>query len=314
MEAWGAWILYFYPYSLCSSPAIRSIDGSLVACSQTAGVMAMLGVALGTTAAALQERADAEEAATERRERAEKEEEGPTPTFPIQRRPGRSRGDSAADNDEGQSTTQRPRAASSPSPPPVQLPRFLELGLLSSIVAGWSAIPSFAPLVSVNLNAAYLRFGSFIQLFLQEAEAEPSAAAVAFQSLRTLSLLFTARNGLAMAWDSFVGASVYGLDFPIDRSTQADHQSVCTPTNTLHNPDSIRERPFLNPLLYRNVQDVLRITGFEYVCALWRLRHDGGNKIEANSVLTTSSIAAASTTTRRGSCWRCTSWPRCSSS
>jgi hypothetical protein len=91
----------------------------------------------------------------------------------------------------------------------VQLPRFLELGMLTSIVAGWSAIPSFALLVSVNLNATYLRFGSFIQLFLQEAEAEPSAAAVAFQSLRTLSLLFTARNGLAMAWDFFVGACVW---------------------------------------------------------------------------------------------------------
>lgn len=92
------------------------------------------------------------------------------------------------------------------------MPGFRALDILTSLVAGWSAFPSFALLVTVCLNFTYLRFASFLALFIEMEEElqqhEPSAAPVAFLTLRTLSLLFTARNALAMGWDFLVGAFV----------------------------------------------------------------------------------------------------------
>ncbi len=194
--------------------------------------MAMLSAAVGATVAALQEREEEEEAERlerEGRQRQQQEQQEqqsqsraaaaepttpPSPAQPPPRRAGRGRGRAGTGDEhvlkaaEGPRSTRRspsPRSRS-PSPPPLLLPRFRELGLVTSLVAGWSAFPSFALLITVILNFTYLRFASFLSLFIEDEEAEPpSAAAVAFLTLRTLSLLFTARNALAMAFDFFVG-------------------------------------------------------------------------------------------------------------
>lgn len=219
------------------------------------------------------------------------------------------------------------RTEETPSQSPL-VPGFRALDILTSLVAGWSAFPSFALLVTVCLNFTYLRFASFLALFIETEEGQqqqhgPSAAAVAFLTLRTLSLLFTARNALAMSWDFLVGAfvcvddrrtdggggggsrgqhAVVGWDNgwfvdqrtdPFDRYTDllsctirhtrsagawcrlcpryvsmhahSAHDCIQPAFNRFKSQiySTPSDRPMLNPLLFRNALEALRISGYE---------------------------------------------------
>lgn len=115
--------------------------------------------------------------------------------------------DAAADAAAGEGTNNgTPRQE--PDPPPSMLPLepFRQLSIMSSLVAGWSALPSFTLLTTVYLNALYTRFSIFLAGLEEDLDPSPGEAAVSFGQLtvRLLLLLFIVRNMLSISWDFFV--------------------------------------------------------------------------------------------------------------
>jgi hypothetical protein len=110
----------------------------------------------------------------------------------------------------------------------IDLERFKQLGILPSLVAGWSAFPGFTLLLTTYLNILYTNFGPFIMSI----ESTPqSIAAFALIIARVLFMLACCRNRIAFSWDMFV--------------------------------DSVRQRPTLNPLLLRTFREATNILGCE---------------------------------------------------
>jgi len=110
----------------------------------------------------------------------------------------------------------------------IDLEPFKQLGILPSLVAGWSAFPGFTLLLTIYLNILYTNFAPLIV----SVESTPqSIAAFALITARVLFMLACCRNLIAFSWDMFV--------------------------------DSVRQRPTLKPLLLRNFREAARILGCE---------------------------------------------------
>lgn len=108
----------------------------------------------------------------------------------------------------------------------VDLEPFKQLGILPTLIAGWSAFPAFMLLLTTSLNFLYTHFAPFLLIIETEPQCIESFAAI---TVRVLLLLFACRNVIAFSWDMFV--------------------------------DSVRQRPTLNLLLFRNCQEATRALG-----------------------------------------------------
>lgn len=118
-----------------------------------------------------------------------------------------------------------PHALTRPSST-IDLEPLKQLGIFPTLIAGWSAFPAFMLLLTTSLNFLYAHFAPFLLMIETEPQSIESFAAI---TVRVLLLLFYCRNAIAFSWDMFV--------------------------------DSVRQRPTLNPLLFRNCRDASRALG-----------------------------------------------------